>query len=585
MKKKQLGNILISAALVLILAGCGSKKAEERPSYQQITQAEAQRIMDEEEGYIILDVRRQDEFDAGHIPGAILIPNESIDKERPEELPDLDQTILVYCRSGNRSKQASQKLADMGYTDIKEFGGINTWPGEIVTAEDEAVSESVTSGAIRNGSTYSPKEITILKGEEVMDETDLLETGLSNFLLHELEKIGQGQVDFLNNNYEEPPFKCTEYKILKADMIETGTAGLNDSVSIVRYLIGLIPDEYPETLHWNYSYYGDYVIWDAAPTYLIYCTFDEGTPISHLIWTLTEDDITHTYATESNIANYGNRYRAAAMESFNMYKRFVSVDGYDQFGFNYDRDWMETGVKLTPEAKAVIEKSTGKSTDKVEYAGSGYIYEARYIVYLADDKYYVLPYTPDMGDMDKNKGEEYKPFLDPIAVFSADEITDPQAMVFKAAGGILDVDCALISDLNIPYGPGSKYQELYNSSFGMPEVTKLESGYSEGSYFYKAEYKSVMLSGYYPPEADGTDIYQSIETTSSFFHTYRGIKVGSAVEDIKAAYPDIRYHEYTKDEPEEYYWYCANEEGFGPNLCFYIENDKVVKMSAFNFFN
>ena len=78
-------------------------------------------------------LRRQDEYDSGHIPGAILIPNESIGTEQPKELPDLDQVILIYCRSGRRSKEASQKLADMGYTHIYEFGGIIDWTGEIVT--------------------------------------------------------------------------------------------------------------------------------------------------------------------------------------------------------------------------------------------------------------------------------------------------------------------------------------------------------------------------------------------------------------------------------------------------------------------
>lgn len=86
--------------------------------------------MAKNDGHIIVDVRRQDEYDAGHIPGAILIPNESIDTTRPKELPDLDQIILIYCRSGRRSKEASEKLCKMGYTKIYEFGGIITWTGE-----------------------------------------------------------------------------------------------------------------------------------------------------------------------------------------------------------------------------------------------------------------------------------------------------------------------------------------------------------------------------------------------------------------------------------------------------------------------
>ena len=81
--------------------------------------------------YILLDVRRADEYAEGHIPGAINIANEEIGSDRPEELPDLNQNIFVYCRSGRRSKEASKKLADMGYTRIYEFGGIIDWTGDI----------------------------------------------------------------------------------------------------------------------------------------------------------------------------------------------------------------------------------------------------------------------------------------------------------------------------------------------------------------------------------------------------------------------------------------------------------------------
>ena len=90
-------------------------------------------MMDEESGYIILDVRTPEEFADKHIPGAINIPNETIGTDEILELPDKDQLILVYCRSGNRSKQASEKLVALGYTNIVEFGGINDWPGETVT--------------------------------------------------------------------------------------------------------------------------------------------------------------------------------------------------------------------------------------------------------------------------------------------------------------------------------------------------------------------------------------------------------------------------------------------------------------------
>ena len=105
--------------------------AENQPEFQQVSMQEGLDLMKEDSDYILLDVRRADEFEEGHIPGAINIPNESIGAEEIEELPDKNQNIYVYCRSGNRSKQASARLAELGYTNIIEFGGINDYSGEI----------------------------------------------------------------------------------------------------------------------------------------------------------------------------------------------------------------------------------------------------------------------------------------------------------------------------------------------------------------------------------------------------------------------------------------------------------------------
>ena len=117
---------------VMILTACGQRKENEQEAvYMNITAEEAKQIMDTEEGYLILDVREQDEFDAGHIPGAILIPYTQIEEKADEMLPDKDQLILVYCRSGRRSKIAADALAELGYTNIKEFGGIIDWPYEV----------------------------------------------------------------------------------------------------------------------------------------------------------------------------------------------------------------------------------------------------------------------------------------------------------------------------------------------------------------------------------------------------------------------------------------------------------------------
>ena len=122
MRKRSFALLLV---LVLLLTAC-----EQAASYEQITQEEAKQIMDTTNGYILLDTRTQEEYDQSHIPGALLIPHTEIAERAEEELPDKDQVILVYCRSGNRSKQASEVLAELGYTNVKEFGGINTWPYE-----------------------------------------------------------------------------------------------------------------------------------------------------------------------------------------------------------------------------------------------------------------------------------------------------------------------------------------------------------------------------------------------------------------------------------------------------------------------
>lgn len=145
MKKRIIATLIIP---VFFISGCGvaasgsdvnnvssdtyTEETMEAASYKQITQTEAMDMMSKESDFIILDVRTEAEYAGGHIPDAICIPNETINNNIIEKLPDKEQIILVYCRSGNRSKQASEKLASMGYTNVYEFGGINTWTGETV---------------------------------------------------------------------------------------------------------------------------------------------------------------------------------------------------------------------------------------------------------------------------------------------------------------------------------------------------------------------------------------------------------------------------------------------------------------------
>ena len=137
---KRIFAILALALSVLTLSACTVPAPMPEPTptstpvqYRKISAADAKARIDSGDDIIILDVRTQEEFNEGHILGAILIPNETILDEQPELLPDLDAEILIYCRSGNRSAQAANKLIAMGYTDVVDFGGIIDWPYEIVT--------------------------------------------------------------------------------------------------------------------------------------------------------------------------------------------------------------------------------------------------------------------------------------------------------------------------------------------------------------------------------------------------------------------------------------------------------------------
>lgn len=129
--------LILLILLCILLTACGNdtNKAEtnegDNAMYEQITAEAAKKIMDSNQDFIILDVREQDEFDAGHIPDAILLPYTEIESKAEDILPDKDKQILVYCRSGRRSKIAAEALARLGYANVKEFGGIIDWPYEV----------------------------------------------------------------------------------------------------------------------------------------------------------------------------------------------------------------------------------------------------------------------------------------------------------------------------------------------------------------------------------------------------------------------------------------------------------------------
>ena len=179
---------LLLALELLLASGCGSAELKgsgsETGVYAQISQDEAMEMMARDDGHIIVDVRRRDEYDAGHIPGAILIPNESIGCDSPEALPDYDQIILIYCRTGNRSKQAAEKLAAMGYTNIYEFGGIVDWTGEIVSR----ITEEESGMKLSIGETEVP--VTWEQNESVEELRALLPLSIQMSMYGGFEQVG-----------------------------------------------------------------------------------------------------------------------------------------------------------------------------------------------------------------------------------------------------------------------------------------------------------------------------------------------------------------------------------------------------------
>lgn len=130
--KKRSRFLVMILAFSLICVGCSDTDNSNTITYEQISQDEAKALMESEIDYIIIDARTQSEYDEGHIPGAILIPEHEIATRAENELPNKNQLILVYCRSGRRSKIAAEELVKLGYTNVKEFGGIIDWKYDIV---------------------------------------------------------------------------------------------------------------------------------------------------------------------------------------------------------------------------------------------------------------------------------------------------------------------------------------------------------------------------------------------------------------------------------------------------------------------
>ena len=231
---KRTGVLLL--VCLLFLAGCASRgQAVDGPdmvrSYRQIDQETAKQMMEQDDSHLIVDVRRLDEYESGHIPGAICIPNESIDAEQPEELPNLNQILLVYCRSGNRSKQAAEKLFRMGYANVYEFGGIIDWTGDVAAGQTLmlSVESNPTTGfsweAVQDQELFEVRSIYVA---EPQPEPVSGSGGWQNFILTP-KQPGTVRLSFTYSRPWEPsaddPQFCCSFEIsedLRITVLEDG---------------------------------------------------------------------------------------------------------------------------------------------------------------------------------------------------------------------------------------------------------------------------------------------------------------------------------------------------------------------------
>lgn len=170
--KNRLFMIILLSICALMTACREQKTADAGLMYTPIDQDTAREMMEKDDGHIIVDVRSREEYDTGHIPGAIPIPNENIGSDMPEALPDPEQTILVYCRSGNRSRQAAEKLGQMGYTNVYEFGGVLTWKGALTTDAPSSTPAVLSFSSFDGGGyeyTVDMENPDILAAETIRD--------------------------------------------------------------------------------------------------------------------------------------------------------------------------------------------------------------------------------------------------------------------------------------------------------------------------------------------------------------------------------------------------------------------------------
>lgn len=224
--------------LLCLIPGIFCSASQNATSFTRISMEEAKKRMEIDDGHVIVDVRTEEEYASGHIPEAICIPDETIYKDRPSALPDLDQVILIYCRSGNRSKRSARMLYEMGYTNVYEFGGIIDWDGEIETARTLSTLSVYRYGEIY----YDSYSIFMDEGGYRVSVNDEEPVSVSEEAVQELMKVIEAY-----NIFSWDGFDKTNENVLDGEgfLFEIG---FTDGTSVKAQGDNAFPDRYGDAM-------------------------------------------------------------------------------------------------------------------------------------------------------------------------------------------------------------------------------------------------------------------------------------------------------------------------------------------------
>lgn len=426
---------------------------------------------------------------------------------------------------------------------------------------------------------YDPGYFADLDSHEKLEEREIVadNSAESKFVLAEAERV-------VKDYFSYSDIKAKEYKLFGVFSIDIGAVGLNGGVKIYRVEYGLVPENDADLLASGNTavFDGTYFRFENA-SYLVAAFDDEG---YKTIGVVSDKELRDEYSSKELLDEYISPYRAAAIE---LYDRYGKADGMSPEGHGYE-ELFGSEDKISAVRTALIEYYKGKAKINEIIYDSYCIYdEASYAAYKAsiekersdepEDLFYIVSY--DLGG-----GSEIA-----LAEIPASEFRDCDFEVVMRIMNLTHPEVSLrIDPYGFPYGPGSN--AIF---FGFPvnEEPKIEKQnwdpvWSEGSYWFTVDYKDFNAVCYFSSPTN-QDFVNSITTSRTDVQTYRGIRVGDSVEELKKAYPELNILD-KKIYPDEYkgdvYFYSPiNEYGFYLNLIFYCDNDQISTIKVINYFD